>query len=172
MISVTVTQTFDQKELRALAVLGAMPGRAEGGADGGFAAAGQFGRFLKAKAFNLESVIRANITKRGSGSGDGYTWVPLSPAYAKQKAQGKTKGGAKYGSPAMLRDSGNSVDDIQAVVKGTTIELHVPDLQAMHWTGAGNLPVRSPFMAHDQAAWNECFETDLEKLIAGELAGY
>jgi hypothetical protein len=168
MLSIEVSQTWSPKEIRQLAAIGAgrWPTSSPGRELATTSVQNSLAGFLKAKGFRLESIIRANITKRGAGGGD---WKPLSEDYAKRKAQGKTKGGAKYGSPAMLRDSGDSVEEIQAVVVGTTLTLNVPELQAMHWTGGKKLPARSPFNLNDQRIWNDEFARDLERFLDGEL---
>lgn len=138
---------------------------------GGFGSTLSLNEFMREKAKDLTWYAQ----KAAIDAGTGGKLAPLSPAYLKRKAQGRTKGGAKGGVPAILFDSGNTLAGIQAVAVGSrdlTIELRVPELLQWHIEGAGRLPVRNPFKGDVLERWQQQFAADLEAFLSGVVRSW
>ena len=163
MIHVRSQVVMSREEMRMLSALTA---------DGGFGLAGGMNAFLDEQALTLVASVQNNIAIMGQGGGArGETWQPLSSKYAARKAAHKTPGGAKFGAPAMLRDSGKSFDAIQAVVDRRTmsINLVVPQVLAYHFNGDGNNPQRSPVTPKAMAFYEQRFQQALEAFLGGQM---
>lgn len=161
MMSVSVATVWSQQELRALAAIGASAGNSTSS----FGATLRIQQFLKDQGNRMIDIINRNIVNRGQG-GD---WPALTPAYELRKLAGKTPGHAKFGAPAMLRDSGKSASEITYkvnVTRDVSLDLLVPEIQLYHWHGV-NGRVRNPWTLADQAAFEATFNRDLDAFLSG-----
>lgn len=155
MFAVDVNTVFSQEELRAMARLNP---------EAGFGLTLSLKEFLDGQGARAIGLIMQTIESNGNGS-----WPALSPKYQARKAAGKTPGGGKFGVPAMLRDSGNSVAGIQAVTKVTgevSLAISFPELLTWHASG-GKLPVRDPWPAEQRDRFAAELAVELDRFMSG-----